>query len=511
MLRVSSVAQLVKPHIVSINGLGGNKQDYPITCKKTNDGGFILATFTSSTVGAITNICNAGDERIIFEKFNPTGNDIEWSRCYQATNDTSFSFLFTEADGSNILIGSNNSFSSNAQTILVRKEDILGNVVWNKQYGGSSTDRLKDVLPTADGGYILLCETYSSDGDVGHHYGSNLLADFWIFKIDGNGNIIWSKVIGGSEEEQVKKLTTASNGGFYIIGSTLSNDFDCTGTHNPGSYFDAYLARFDSEGNKIWHRCLGGNSGTIGVDICSDDKGGVYVLSATSAGGGDVKEYLGNTDFWLVRIDSSNSIKLSKCYGTSAGNENPYSISFASSNSIWMVGSSAVVGKHVNDAFGLTDGYILNVDTLGDYLMSIVVGSTSYDDARVVIPTEDRGIFVSGSYEGLGTNLPPKFEGEKDVYKIKLAPWETGVRGLNTDELSVSIYPNPTNDWIFIENSQNTESDIRIKDILGKEILSSVATTDKAKLNVSSLASGIYMVYITIGDKTIVRKVVKSN
>src|SRR6185437_6680334 len=88
---------------------------------------------------------------------------------------------------------------------------------------------------TADGGFILAGFARSYDGDItGHHdcldynYGCD---DYWIVKLDAQGNLVWQKCFGGGDLEEAYSIQQISDGGFIVIGQTESADGDVTGHH----------------------------------------------------------------------------------------------------------------------------------------------------------------------------------------------------------------------------------------------------------------------------------------
>ena len=83
------------------------------------------------------------------------------------------------------------------------------NTEWIKCIGGSNDDYTNTVIQTSDNGYILSGSTDSNDGDVsGHHNSSPYLfsSDGWIVKVDSLGEIEWQKCYGGTNEDIFNKI-----------------------------------------------------------------------------------------------------------------------------------------------------------------------------------------------------------------------------------------------------------------------------------------------------------------
>src|ERR1041385_9301551 len=85
-------------------------------------------------------------------------------------------------------------------------------IQWQKCLGGSGHDNAYSVQQTFDKGYIVAGSSYSDDGNVTGHHGSNVYKDYWIVKLESNGTLIWQKSLGGalddvprSEERRVGK------------------------------------------------------------------------------------------------------------------------------------------------------------------------------------------------------------------------------------------------------------------------------------------------------------------
>ncbi len=146
---------------------------------------------------------------------------------------------------------------------LIHKENSIGTVIWSKSFGDGADAILRSMTATDDGNYIMLGEINDTDDDFTIHYGSSGNADIAVIKIDSEGNKLWSKVLGGTGYQWAACVVPAFGGGCFVIGTTNSNDYDCSGNHggNSGSN-DAYLAKLDGNGNLIWHKDLGG----IGID-----------------------------------------------------------------------------------------------------------------------------------------------------------------------------------------------------------------------------------------------------
>jgi hypothetical protein len=189
----------------------------------------------------------------------------------------------------------------------VIKLDSSGNLQWQKCFGGSSTDGAYSIQQTFDGGYIFSGYTYSNDGNVsGNHDTTSGTSDFWIVKIDYLGNIQWQKCYGGSDGDQAFSIQQTNDRGYIVAGKTNSNDGDITGFHGiiTGSdlYNDIWIVKLDTIGNLQWQKCIGGSHDDQASTIKETNDGGFIVIGNTYSNDGDVTGNHGAADYWAVKL-----------------------------------------------------------------------------------------------------------------------------------------------------------------------------------------------------------------
>ena len=107
-------------------------------------------------------------------------------------------------------------------------------IQWQKSFGGSNYDEASYVQLTTDGGYIVAVYSESDDGDVtGHHGGF----DYWIVKLDASGAMEWQKSLGGTSNDFVRSIQQTTDGGYIVVGDSYSDDGDVTGHHGSSDYW----------------------------------------------------------------------------------------------------------------------------------------------------------------------------------------------------------------------------------------------------------------------------------
>ncbi|TDQ22010.1 hypothetical protein [Tenacibaculum caenipelagi] len=158
-------------------------------------------------------------------KLNINGN-IEWRKYFGGTN-TDTCYGVAETSDGYILIGSSDSKdvdikdNKGAYDFWIVKTDKNGNLLWEKSFGGTEIDEARAITKTDDGSFIIIGDTRSSDKDIDQNNGG---ADVWAIKITPQGELIWQKNYGGSSFDVGRSVHKTSDGGFLIGGSSRSAD-----------------------------------------------------------------------------------------------------------------------------------------------------------------------------------------------------------------------------------------------------------------------------------------------
>ncbi len=208
---ISCISYSQEPTLQRLKGIGGSgiDQSTPFVIK-TNDAGFITCLFSSSNTGtgSIDSFCLINEYRTIFIKYNSDASIVEWSKCYENNGDSFTIYLFPTNDGGVVLGGQFKSASGYG--FLIWKEDILGNILWSHNYSKGNGPLLRNMISTADGGFLMTGDIYYTDTNFTVHNSGSLGADIGVIKLDNLGNKQWSKTIGGSQDEMSKAAIQVS-------------------------------------------------------------------------------------------------------------------------------------------------------------------------------------------------------------------------------------------------------------------------------------------------------------
>ncbi|RMA58976.1 T9SS type A sorting domain-containing protein [Ulvibacter antarcticus] len=279
--------------------LGGVSNDQGYSISQTADGGYILAGGAESSDGDVGDAIDAGDYWVV--KLSSSGN-IQWEKSLGGgDNDVAYDIVQTP-EGGYILTGSSRSNNimvtgnHGGQDLWIAKISSTGILEWQKSYGGTSDEGGYSIINTADGGYAAAGYTHSNDGDVSGNHGSY---DFWIIKINNSGTLQWQKTLGGTSLDIAYDMIQQSDGGYVVIGETSSNNGDVSGNNGMS---DVWLARLSASGTLLWREAFGGSDNEEGYSLQKTNDGGFIFVASSQSSNGDVSFNNGQEDFWVVKL-----------------------------------------------------------------------------------------------------------------------------------------------------------------------------------------------------------------
>jgi len=308
----------------------------------------------------------------------------EWNRTFGGNlQDVGISVQQT-IDGGYIISGYTSSYGAGNNDVWLIKTDGNGNKEWDKTIGDTLGDYGSSVKQTTDGGYIITGYTAS--------YGAGG-TDVWLIKTDGNGNKLWDKTFGGTENDYARCVQQTDDGGYIIAGRTHS--YGAGGS-------DVWLIKTDSNGNKEWDKTFGGSNTDRGYSLQQTIDGGYIITGSTASYGAGV------IDLWLIKTDSNGNKQWDKTYG---GGD------LDRGDSVQQIGNSGfiVYGETVSYSAGVNDFWLIKTDINGSEIWSKTFGGSMVEIPGCCQLTSDGGYILVG--------VTVSFAGDSggDVWLIKVA------------------------------------------------------------------------------------------
>ena len=325
--------------------------------QNTNDGGYILAGYSTNNGGDVSG--NHGGQDFWIVKINNLGI-IQWQKCLGGTNNESATSIKQTFDDGYIVVGTTNSINGDVtgmhgnDDIWVVKLTSNGTLEWQKCLGGTQWEAGSYIEQTMDEGYILTGFTTSNNGDVNGNHGNS---DAWAIKLSATGGIEWKKCYGGIGTEYGTSIKSTIDGGYILLGTANINNSNVVGAHGG---WDIWVVKLSATGGIQWTKCLGGTGNDSGSSIQIISEGG-YILSGNSdSSNGDVSSNNGQYDIWVAKITNTGSIQWQKSLGGSGDD-------FATSIDVTLDGGYIIGGRtfsnngDVNGNHGDFDAWVVKL------------------------------------------------------------------------------------------------------------------------------------------------------
>jgi hypothetical protein len=433
---------------------GGRIGDFLTDVIRSSDGGFVLSGQSESKVSGDRTVPGNGFSDYWLLKLAANGTK-RWDRAYGGNVHQSPNRVRQLADGSYVLAGYSLSGISGDKSepnfgdydYWVIKTDSLGNKLWDKTVGGNGFDILVGMQPTADGGYLLA--GYSPSVVSGNKTAPNLGdLDYWLVKLDAQGNKQWDRTLGGSQSDAALDLIRTKDGGF-LVGGTSSSGISATKSQASRGQGDYWIIKLDALSAPQWDRAFGGSGDDVLNRLCPTADGG-YLLGGTSASGvsADKSEpSRGKTDYWLVKLDAQGTKQWDRTFG---GNEDDdLRDAVQTSDGGYAVSGdsySGVSGDHSQPNQGGADWWLLKLDAQGAPQWSRALGGNRDERRSHLLQTPDGGFLVAGSsLSGISGDKTEASRGDYDFWVIKLAPMPAPIPSV-TPSVFIPNIITPNND-----------------------------------------------------------------
>jgi hypothetical protein len=292
--------------------------------------------------------------------------------------------LIQTSDGGYAIAGYTKSFGAGEKDVYVVKLDANGNLQWTKTIGGPDSEEGNSLIQTSDGGYAIAGYTKS--------FGAGK-ADVYLVKLDADGNLQWTKTIGGPKGEAGLSLTQTSDGGYAIAGYTKS--------FGAGEE-DVYVVKLDAHGNLQWTKTIGGPETEEGNSLIQTSDGGYAIAGTTQSFGA------GLSAAYLVKLDANGNLQWTKTISKPGiTGEEGLSIIQTSDGGYAIAGSTASFGPREVDV------RVVKLDASGNLQWTKSVGGRRMQAGFSLIQISDGGYVIAGKTESFGA-------GEWDIYVVKL-------------------------------------------------------------------------------------------
>jgi hypothetical protein len=213
---------------------------------QTSDGGYAVLGETAPSTDA-----DVYDVYVL--KLDTNGNLI-WNQTYSGPDDNYCFQIIQVNDGFAVVGMSEAIISSESETqtyneyAFLIKTDLTGNLQWRKNYPGTlGESRAYSIFPINDG-YLVGGSTENVNYTEPNSTESFLTSDFWLFKTDLNGNMLWNKTYGQPDDDSyISTLIQTLDGNYIIAGDQYT-------LNDPLGDEHVLAIKIDADGNMQWNQ-----------------------------------------------------------------------------------------------------------------------------------------------------------------------------------------------------------------------------------------------------------------
>ncbi len=484
------------------------------------------------------NITTAGETDIYVQKLDAGGN-LVWAVTMGGTSfETGRAIAVDAAENVYITgnfsgtadfdpgVGVSNLTSLGLEDIFVCKLDPSGALLWAKQFSGTLGLDIGQGIEVDAAGNVLTVGYFASDIDFDPGVGVFTLTptfgpDLFISKLNAAGDFVWAKQLGGSNLHFGLDIELDATGNIYTSGHFReTSDFDPgTGVFSmtSGGDQDPFVMKLDAAGDFVWARQFSGTGNDAVQDMAIDAGGNVLAtgyfdaLADFDPGTGTFDMTPGGSaDVFIVKLDNMGDFVWAKQISPTT---------FASGSSItsdpcgnvytsgYFVGTADLdpgTGTASLTSAGGSDLFINKLDASGDYIWGLSMGDTGNDEALSIYVDSDENVIATGYFNervdfdpGTATYLLTS-AGGFDAFVLKLDELTTAIPD-DLRFLDVSVFPNPTQNKIFINPGSIQEGKLRVWTMEGRMISENRITGQQLEIALPEI-SGLYFLEIQTDD-----------
>ncbi|MGH2667480.1 T9SS type A sorting domain-containing protein [Flavobacterium sp.] len=207
--------------------IGGSYTDELKSVVPTKDGGYILGGYSNSPASGEKTADNIGTGDYWIVKLDKSGT-IQWQKTIGGDQDDNLTTLIQTKDGGYMAAGNSNSETSGAKSksntsgtdFWIVKLDETGTISWQQTYNYGKTDVLTSIVENQDGSYLIAGYAQKETTGKAIRKDKDGINDYIALKIDAKGEELWSKTVGSTGDEVLKKLIETRDGGYILAGTS---------------------------------------------------------------------------------------------------------------------------------------------------------------------------------------------------------------------------------------------------------------------------------------------------
>lgn len=514
--------------------VGGTKTDVANAITSDPEGNILMVGYFESPsiiFGSDTLSGSSGTKKMFLAKYDSSGN-LRWAKTVGQNAEGNAKSVATDTNGNiyvsgyfssqSITFGNSTYLNHGQWDMFLVKYDPDGQVLWSVSTGGPAHD---------DG----LCVAVDANGNVvvaGYFKGATLtfgstvltssspsisLTEMFVAKFDAEGQLKWAKSAGGNNYDQANSVAIDTFGNIILAGTFSSStmSFGNLSLSNSSNLSDAFLAKYDPDGEILWARNAAGANFDDASSVTVNQAGDIFVAgkfySTTLSFGNLTISNAGADDIFLAKYNADGNPVWAKSIGGDK-NDSAKSIFADTEGNVLMAGGfqsttiafGSTIFTNVS-AFTNPDLFLAKFNSAGNVLWAKSVGGEAYEVANSLTMNKLGHIYIAGEFSSNAlsfSNTTISTAGVTDVFIASIG--ET----TNTIEIpqheSALVFPNPTTGPVFYLIQADWEgANIFVWDVLGKLRITEPITNQFGQIDLTGLENGVFVLSIQSANKVL--------
>lgn len=289
------------------------------------------------------------------------------------------------------------------QDLVVTRHDLYGNPIWSRRFGDSSTQIAMEMAIDGDGNLVYVSRINGTidfgEGTLKAKGGNDVL----VFKLDGEGNHLWSKLFGGNEPERAVRLTFDAENNVILTGAFTGTAKFGAQTFESQGERDAFVLELDRDtGEPTFAMQLGGVGDDMGFGVDVDQNGDVVIAGRFAAPfeiGNQMLDHAGGVDIYVARLDEAGEVLWAESFG-GPGVDEIHDLHLQQNGDIVLLGGISETvdfGGGPLESAGVRDIFLATLDGQGGH-----VWSESYGDAGDQFETDGTNSWLNFALDANG-------------------------------------------------------------------------------------------------------------
>lgn len=328
---------------------------------------------------------------------------------------------------------------------------------WTLELGEDGITTPEHMLSSMDGGVVIVGSTTSTDGSLGE-------ADGFVLRVDAQGEVLWKARLGGSGEDILTTAVEMTEGRVLALGTTLSTDGHARASRGG---MDAWLVLLDAQGEVIWSKTLGGSADDELTVVQATEEDMIFVCGRTQSRNGDLGANFGGWDAWAALLSAEDGKPL-WTYRYGFEGDDRIVMAHPMHDGWLMIGeASEAAGTDAEDnpIYNKRPFFqMISVEGEAALETPITLGSTGDNQLHMILETE-AGWLLGGETNSRSALMPPA-HGKQDIWITQLRQsatasmlWQRTFGG-SLDEKLYAIVALPEGGFLLLASTESTDGQV---------------------------------------------------